>query len=170
MILLYNSQYKENNTTDWKLNYWWLDLYKIVKANSKKKNYVLVKLDSTQKSETVSKLRLKSYLERHEEAAQDYEQWVDAQQYSDSSDSDSEDHTECDISASLTDWHTQKSAEDADYSDSIKSWCLSQRMQCFKQREKRVCSLQKLCKTLTFHTLFLLVFTSYFELSTISHD
>ena len=136
LVLLYNSQYKKDNTADWKLNYWWLDLYKIVKTNSKKKNYVLAELDRTQKSETVLKSRLKSYLERHEGAAQDYEQWVDAQQHSDSSDSDLKDHTEHDVFTPLTDQHTQKSAEDADYSDSDKAWCFSQGTQYFKQREK----------------------------------
>ena len=68
-----NSWYKKNNTADQKLNYWWLDLYKIVKTNSKKKNYVLAELDSMQKSETVLDSRLKSYLERQKEAAQNYE-------------------------------------------------------------------------------------------------
>ena len=115
LVLLYNSQYKKDNTADWKLNYWWLDLYKIVKTNSKKKNYVLAELDRTQKSETVLKSRLKSYLERHEGAAQDYEQWVDAQQHSDSSDSDLKDHIKHDVLTSLTDQHTQKSAEDTCY-------------------------------------------------------
>ena len=33
LVLLYNSQYKKDNTADWKLNYWWLDLYEIVKTN-----------------------------------------------------------------------------------------------------------------------------------------
>ena len=47
LVLLYNSQYKKDNTADWKLNYWWLDLYKIVKTNSKKENYVLAELDET---------------------------------------------------------------------------------------------------------------------------
>ena len=74
LVLLYNSWYKKDNTADWKLNYWWLSLYKIVKTNLKKKNYVLAKLDRTQKSETVLRSRLKLYLERHEETAQDYEQ------------------------------------------------------------------------------------------------
>ena len=150
LVLLYNSQYKKDNTADWKLNYWWLGLYKIVKTNSKKRNYVLTELDETQKSETVLKLRLKSYLERHEGAAQDYKQWVDTQQHSNSSDSDLKDHTEHNMPTSLTDWCTQKSAEDADYSDSDKAWCFSQRTWYFKQRGKSTHSLQKLHKTLTF--------------------
>ena len=73
-------------------------------------------------------------------------------QYSDDFDSDSDfkDHTKHDVSASLTDWCTQKSAEDVNYCDSDKSWCLLQWTQYFKQKEKSTHSLQKLCKTLTF--------------------
>ena len=51
---------------------------------------------------------------------QDYEQWVDVQQHSDSSDSDLKDYIKHNVPALLIDWHTQKSAEDADYSDSDK--------------------------------------------------
>jgi hypothetical protein len=36
MVLLYNSRYKNNNTAVWKLEFWWLESYKVIKANSRK--------------------------------------------------------------------------------------------------------------------------------------
>ncbi len=65
MILLYNSQYKNNNTAVQKLEFWWLRSYKVIKANPKKENYVLAELDSVKKTDTVSEFRLKSYVLHH---------------------------------------------------------------------------------------------------------
>jgi len=65
MILLYNSQYKDDNTAAQKLEFWWLGPYKVIKANSRKENYVLAELDSVKKTGTVSEFRLKPYVLHH---------------------------------------------------------------------------------------------------------
>ncbi len=65
MILLYNSQYKNNNAAVQKLEFWWLEPYKIIKANSRKENYVLTELDGAEKANTVSESRLKPYVLHH---------------------------------------------------------------------------------------------------------
>lgn len=77
MILLYNSQYKNNNTTEQKLKFWWLSSYKIVKTNTKKKNYIIAELNSTEKSKTVLRSRLKSYLKQHATVTEDFQQQVE---------------------------------------------------------------------------------------------
>jgi hypothetical protein len=64
MILLYNSQYKNNNTAVQKLEFWWLRSYKVIKANSKRK-LCLSRTWQRQKTDTVSEFRLKSYVLHH---------------------------------------------------------------------------------------------------------
>jgi hypothetical protein len=49
MVLLYNSRYKNNNTAVQKLEFWWLEPYKVIKANSRKENYVLAELDGVKR-------------------------------------------------------------------------------------------------------------------------
>ena len=49
----------------------------MIKTNLKKKNYVIAELDNTEKSETVSELRLKIYLKQHVIIIQDYWQRLD---------------------------------------------------------------------------------------------
>jgi len=65
MVLLYNSQYKDNNTAVQKLEFWWLGSYKVIKANPRKENYVLAELDGVKKADTVSESRLKPYVLHH---------------------------------------------------------------------------------------------------------
>jgi len=65
MILLYNSRYKDDNTAVQKLEFWWLESYKVIKANSKKENYVLAELNGAKKTDTVSESRLKPYVLCH---------------------------------------------------------------------------------------------------------
>jgi len=77
-VLLYNNRYKNDNTTEWKLKFWWLDSYKIVKTYLKKNNYNIVKLNSTKKSETILKLKLKLYFLRHNITSHDYQQKINA--------------------------------------------------------------------------------------------
>jgi len=84
LVLLYNSKYKNNNTAEWKLKFWWLDFYKIVKTNLKKSNYNIVKLNDTEKSETVLRLRLKLYFLRHNIMLHDYQQKIKVQLDADS--------------------------------------------------------------------------------------
>jgi len=86
MVLLYNSQYKNNNTAVQKLEFWWLRPYKIIKANSRKENYVLAKLNSVKKADTVSEFRLKPYALRHSIVNYEYNWHLDAYFESDSSD------------------------------------------------------------------------------------
>ncbi len=78
MILLYNSQYKNNNTAVQKLEFWWLESYKIIKANSRKENYVLTELDGVKKADTVSEFRLKPYVLCHPTANHEYNWHLDA--------------------------------------------------------------------------------------------
>jgi hypothetical protein len=49
MVLLYNSQYKDNNTAVQKLEFWWLGSYKVIKTNPRKENYVLAELDGVKR-------------------------------------------------------------------------------------------------------------------------
>ncbi len=65
IILLYNSWYKNDNTAVWKLEFWWLEPYKIIKVNSRKENYVLAELNGVKKADTVSEFRLKPYVLCH---------------------------------------------------------------------------------------------------------
>ena len=37
LVLLYNSHYKNDNTADYKLKFWWLELYWMIKTSLKKK-------------------------------------------------------------------------------------------------------------------------------------
>jgi hypothetical protein len=43
------NQYKNNNTAVWKLEFWWLESYKIIKVNLRKENYVLAELNSVKR-------------------------------------------------------------------------------------------------------------------------
>jgi len=86
MVLLYNSQYKNNNTAAQKLEFWWLRLYKVIKATSKKENYVLAELNSVKKADTVSEFRLKPYVLCHLTVNHEYNWRLDAYFKSDSSD------------------------------------------------------------------------------------
>ncbi len=86
MVLLYNSQYKNNNTAVWKLEFWWLESYKIIKVNLRKENYVLAELNSVKKADTVSEFRLKPYVLCHLTINHEYNWHLDAYFKSDSSD------------------------------------------------------------------------------------
>ncbi len=86
MVSLYNSQYKNNNTAVQKLEFWWLEPYKIIKANSRKENYVLAELNSVKKADTVSEFRLKPYVLHHLIVNHEYNWCLDVYSESDSSD------------------------------------------------------------------------------------
>ncbi len=86
MVLLYNSRYKNDNTAAQKLKFWWLRLYKVIKANSRKENYVLAELDGVKKADTVSEFRLKPYVLCHPTVNHEYNWHLDEYFKSDSSD------------------------------------------------------------------------------------
>ena len=120
LVLLYNSRYKNDNTAEWKLKFWWLDSYKIVKTNSRKSNYNIAELNSTEKSEMISELRLKSYLLRCNTTSFDYQQIIDKQLDTDSDfDTDfDDDHVQYDSLTSLIDHQSHTIEEENSYSDS----------------------------------------------------
>ena len=104
LVLLYNSHYKNNNTTDHKLKFWWLELYWMIKASSKKKNYVIAELNNTEKSETIFKSRLKIYLEWYVIIIQNYWQRLDTHEnLSSESKSENDVHEKQEISVLLND-------------------------------------------------------------------
>ncbi len=119
MILLYNSQYKNNNTAVQKLEFWWLESYKVIKTNSKKENYVLAELDSVKKADTVSEFRLKSYLLCHLTVNHEYNQHLNVYSKSDSSDfnlDDDDAHEQ--IPTLFVKRQTQKADDDTAYASS----------------------------------------------------
>ncbi len=119
MVLLYNSRYKDDNTAAQKLEFWWLRLYKVIKANSKKENYVLAELNGVEKADTVSEFRLKSYVLCHLTANHEYNQCLDAYFESDSSDfnlDDNDAHEQ--IPTLLVKRQTQKADNDTAYASS----------------------------------------------------
>ncbi len=119
MVLLYNSRYKDNNTAAQKLEFWWLRLYKVIKANPRKENYVLAKLNGAKKADTVSEFRLKPYVLCHPIANHEYNQHLDAYSESDSSDfnlNDDDAHEQ--IPVLLVKRQTQKADNDAAYASS----------------------------------------------------
>ncbi len=140
MILLYNSQYKNNNTTVQKLEFWWLKSYKIIKVNSRKANYVLAELDSIKKANAVSEFRLKSYVLCHLIVNHEYNWHLNAYSESDSSDFnlDNDDAHE-QIPVLFVKRQTQKSDNDIIYANS--NWS-SVREQTF------------LCNFLKYHNSF----------------
>jgi len=129
-VLLYNNRYKNDNITEWKLKFWWLDSYKIVKTNLKKSNYNIVKLNNTEKSETVLKSKLKLYFLRCNTMLHDYQQKINAQLDADSDfniDFDN-DYVQCDSFASLIDCWTHIIKDNTEYIDSDNSWHFSCRL------------------------------------------
>jgi len=119
MVLLYNSRYKNNNTAVQKLEFWWLKPYKVIKANSKKENYVLAELDGAEKAGTVSGFRLKPYVLCHLIVNHEYNQCLDAYSESDSSDfnlNDDDEHEQ--IPTLLVKRQTQKADNDTAYASS----------------------------------------------------
>jgi len=126
LVLFYKCRYKNNNTTEWKLKFWWLDSYKIVKTNLKKSNYNIVKLNDTEKSETVLKSKLKLYFLKCNTTSHDYQQKVNTQQDA-SSDFDidfNDDHVQHDSSASLIDHWSHNIEKNTKYTDFNDLWHL----------------------------------------------
>jgi len=120
LVLLYNSRYKNDNTAEQKLKFWWLYSYKIVKTNLKKSNYNIVKLNDTEKSETVLKSKLKSYFLRCNTMSHDYQQKIDAQLDADSDfNTDFEnDYVQCDSLTSLINCQSHTIKNNTEYTDS----------------------------------------------------
>ncbi len=119
MVLLYNSWYKNNNTAVQKLKFWWLKSYKIIKANSRKENYVLAEFDGAEKADTVSEFRLKPYVLCHLTVNHEYNQCLNAYFKSDSSDfnlDDNDAHKQ--ILMLLVKRQTQKADNDTTYASS----------------------------------------------------
>jgi len=119
MVLLYNSWYKNDNTAVQKLEFWWLGSYKVIKANSRKENYVLTELDDAEKADTVSEFRLKPYVLCHPTVNHEYNWHLDVYFKSDSSDfnlNDNDAHEQ--IPALLVKRQTQKADNDAAYASS----------------------------------------------------
>ena len=76
----------------------------MIRTSLKKKNYVIAELDNTEKSETISELRLKTYLEQHVTVTQDYWQRLDTHEnLSSESESENDVHEKQEISALLND-------------------------------------------------------------------
>ncbi len=119
MVLLYNSRYKNNNTAVWKLEFWWLRPYKVIKANSRKENYVLAELDGVKKADTVPEFRLKPYVLHHPTVNHEYNQHLDVYSESGSSDfnlNDNDAHEQ--IPMLFVKRQTQKVNNDATYASS----------------------------------------------------
>ncbi len=119
MVLLYNSQYKDDNTAAQKLEFWWLEPYKVIKMNSKKENYVLAELDDVKKADTVSEFRLKPYVLCHPTVNYEYNWCLNAYSESDSSNfnlNDDDAHEQ--IPALLVKRQTQKVNDDTAYASS----------------------------------------------------
>jgi len=130
LMLLYNNRYKNDNTTKWKLKFWWLDSYKIVKTNSKKSNYNIVKLNDIEKSETVLKLKLKLYFLRCNTMLHDYQQKIDTQLDADSDfNTDFEnDYVQCNLFISLIDHQSHIIKDNTEYTNFNNSWHFSCRL------------------------------------------
>ena len=123
LVLLYNNHYKNDNTADCKLKFWWLKLYWMIKASLKKKNYVIAELDSTKKSEIISELRLKIYLKWYVIITQNYWQKFDIHEnLSSESESENDVHEKQEISALLNDQCIWKSADNINYFDLEDLW------------------------------------------------
>jgi len=123
-VLFYNSRYKNNNTAEWKLKFWWLNLYKIIKTNLKKNNYNIAELNSTEKSEIVSEIKLKSYFLRCNTMLHDYQQKVDTQLNTDSDfniDFDN-DHVQCDSLTSLINHQSHNIEDNTEYTNFNNLW------------------------------------------------
>ncbi len=119
IVLLYNSRYKNNNTAVQKLEFWWLRPYKVIKANSRKENYVLAELDGAEKADTVSESRLKPYVLHHPTVNHEYNWCLDTYSKSDSSDfnlDDDDAHEQ--IPVLLVKRQTQKADDDTAYASS----------------------------------------------------
>ena len=123
LILLYNNHYKNNNTADYKLKFWWLELYQMIRTSLKKKNYVIAELNSTEKSEIISELKLKIYLKWYVIITQNYWQRLDTHENL-SSESKFEDNVyeKQEILALLNDQCTWKSADNINYFDLKDLW------------------------------------------------
>ncbi len=131
MILLYNSQYKNNNTAVWKLEFWWLKSYKVIKANSRKENYVLAELDDVKKADTVSEFRLKPYVLCHFTINHEYNWRLDVYSESDSSDFNlNDDDVHKQIPVLLIKRQTQKADNDTAYASSNWSSVMKQTFLC----------------------------------------
>ncbi len=131
MILLYNSRYKNNNTAVQKLEFWWLRLYKVIKANSRKENYVLAELDGVKKADTVSEFRLKPYVLHHSIVNHEYNWHLNAYSESDSSDfnlDDDDAHEQ--ILTLLVKRQTQKADNDTAYASSDWPFVMKQTFLC----------------------------------------
>jgi len=90
-----------------------------MKTNSKKNNYNIVKLNSTEKSETVLKSKLKLYFLRCNTMLHDYQQKIDVQLDADSDfDTDfKNDYVQHDSSTSLIDHQSHNIEENTEYAD-----------------------------------------------------
>jgi len=131
MVLLYNSRYKNDNTAARKLEFWWLRPYKVIKVNSRKKNYVLAELDGVKKADTVSEFRLKPYVLRHLTVNHEYNWHLDVYFESDSSDFNlDDDDTHEQIPALLVKRQTWKVDDDAAYASSDWSSVMKQTFLC----------------------------------------
>ena len=131
MILLYNSWYKNDNTAVWKLEFWWLESYKIIKVNSRKENYVLAELDGVKKADTVSEFRLKPYVLCHLIINHEYNWCLNAYFKSDSSDSNlDDDDAHKQILTLFVKRQTQKADDDVTYASSDWSFVREQTFLC----------------------------------------
>ena len=90
----------------------------MIKTSSKKKNYVIAELDSTEKLKIIFESRLKIYLKQHVTVIQDYWQRLDIHKnLSSEFKSENDVYEKQEIPASLNDQCTQKSADNVNYFD-----------------------------------------------------
>ena len=95
----------------------------MIRTSSKKKNYVITELNNTEKSETISESRLKIYLKWYVIITQNYWQKFNTHEnLSSESESENDVHEKQEISASLNDQCTWKSADNINYFDLKDLW------------------------------------------------
>jgi len=168
LVLLYNSKYKNDNTAEWKLKFWWLDSYKIVKTNLKESNYNIVKLNNTEKSETVSESRLKLYFLKCNTMLHNYQQKIDTQLDADSNfNIDSEnDYVQHDSFTSLMNHQIHVTEDNTEYTDFNNSWHFSCRLlftetQFFERKNETCCHYFIKSLNSEFIVIFLLLFMNH---------
>ena len=91
LVLLHDTRYKDDYSSDRKLDFWWQGPYKVTEADPLKGVYRLQELDGSNRAGTVSGRRLKLHVERETGAARKYLDILADLEGHDLSESDAED-------------------------------------------------------------------------------
>ena len=78
LVLLHDTRYKDDYSSDRKLGFWWSGPYRVVEANPDRGNYVLAELDGTVLAGTRSGRRMKLYQARYEDSGTRYQEVLDS--------------------------------------------------------------------------------------------